>query len=97
MSKRGYISRYLLIVKKLQRKPYSTYEEVQSYIENQFEYLKMQDENLQIGFSKRTLQRDIKEIRNFRRFYLRSKEKVSHEWSLICTAYNLRKLRLCRA
>lgn len=40
---------------------------------------------------------DIKEIRNFRRFYLRSKEKVSHEWSLICTAYNLRKLRLCRA
>lgn len=64
MSKRGYISRYMLILKKLKVKPYSTYEELQSYIENQFDYLQMQDDNLQIGFSKRTLQRDIKEIRN---------------------------------
>lgn len=64
MSKRGYISRYLLILKKLKVKPYSTYEELQAYIENQFEYLQMQDDYLQIGFSKRTLQRDIKEIRN---------------------------------
>jgi predicted DNA-binding transcriptional regulator YafY len=64
MSKRGYISRYLLILKKLKVKPYSTYEELQAYIENQFNYLQMQDDNLQIGFSKRTLQRDIKEIRN---------------------------------
>ncbi len=64
MSKRGYISRYLLILKKLKVKPYSTYEELQTFIENQFDYLQMQDDNLQIGFSKRTLQRDIKEIRN---------------------------------
>jgi predicted DNA-binding transcriptional regulator YafY len=64
MSKRGYISRYLLILKKLKIKPYSTYEELQSYIENQFDYLQMQDDSLQIGFSKRTLQRDIKEISN---------------------------------
>lgn len=64
MSKRGYISRYLLILKKLKVKPYSTYEELQAYIENQFDYLQMQDDNLQIGFSKRTLQRDVKEIRN---------------------------------
>lgn len=64
MSKRGYISRYLLILKKLKVKPYSTYEELQAYIENQFDYLQMQDDNLQVGFSKRTLQRDIKEIRN---------------------------------
>jgi predicted DNA-binding transcriptional regulator YafY len=64
MSKRGYISRYLLILKKLKVKTYSTYDELQAYIENQFGYLQMQDDNLQIGFSKRTLQRDIKEIRN---------------------------------
>lgn len=64
MSKRGYISRYLLILKKLKVKPYSTYEELQAYIENQFDYLQMQDDNLQIGFSIRTLQRDIKEIGN---------------------------------
>ena len=64
MSKRGYISRYLLILKKLKAKPHSTYEELQSYIENQFDYLQMQDDTLNIGFSKRTMQRDIKEIRN---------------------------------
>src|ERR1035437_78860 len=64
MSKRGYISRYLLILKKLKAKPYSTYEELQSYIDNQFDYLQMQDNTLNIGFSKRTLQRDIREIRN---------------------------------
>lgn len=64
MSKRGYISRYLLILKKLKAKPYSTYKELQDYINNQFEYLQMQDDTLNIGFSKRTLQRDIHEIGN---------------------------------
>jgi predicted DNA-binding transcriptional regulator YafY len=64
MSKRGYISRYLLILKKLKAKPYSSYEELQRYIENQVDYLQMQDDNLQIGFSKRTLQRDLRDIRN---------------------------------
>lgn len=64
MSKRGYISRYLLILKKLKVKPYSTYEELKNYIENQFEYFQMQDDNLLLGFSLRTLQRDKREIRN---------------------------------
>lgn len=64
MSKRGYISRYLLILKKLKSKPYSTYQDLQGYIGNQFDYLQMQDDTLNIGFSKRTLQRDIREIRN---------------------------------
>jgi len=64
MSKRGYISRYLLILRKLKAKPYSSYEDLQSYIENQFDYLKMQDDTLNVSCSKRTLQRDIREIRN---------------------------------
>ena len=64
MSKRGYISRYLLLLKKLKVKPYSTYEELQKYLENQIEYLQMYDDELNLGFSKRTLQRDLKEIRN---------------------------------
>ena len=34
----------------------------------------------------------IKECLGFRRFLLRGKEKVTREWSLICTAHNLRKL-----
>ena len=64
MSKRGYISRYLLIIKKLKAKPYSSYEDLKGYIENQVEYFQMQDDTLNIGFSKRTLQRDIREISN---------------------------------
>ena len=64
MSKRGYISRYLLIIKKLKVKPYSTYEELHAYIESQFEYLQMQDDTLRLGISKRTLQRDLREISN---------------------------------
>jgi predicted DNA-binding transcriptional regulator YafY len=64
MSKRAYISRYLLILKKLKAKPYSSYEELRTYIENQVEYMQMQDETLNIAFSKRTLQRDIREISN---------------------------------
>ena len=64
MSKRGYISRYLLILKKIKSQPYTTYKELAKYIENQFDYLQMQDDELQIGFSIRTLQRDLKEIRN---------------------------------
>jgi predicted DNA-binding transcriptional regulator YafY len=64
MSKRGYISRYLLILKKLKLNPYSTYQELKTYIENQFEYLQMQDDDLFIGFSLRTLQRDNREIRD---------------------------------
>ncbi len=53
----------MLIVKKLKAKPYSSYEELQSYIESQVDYLQMRDETLNVGFSLRTLQRDIKEIR----------------------------------
>lgn len=64
MSKRGYISRYMLILKKLKVTPYSTYEELKAYIEHQVDFLQTQDDTLTIGFSKRTLQRDFREIRN---------------------------------
>ena len=64
MSKRGYISRYLLIIKKLKVKPYSTYEDLSDYIDSNVDYLQMQDDTLNIVFSKRTLLRDLKEIRN---------------------------------
>ena len=64
MSKRAYLSRYLLIIKKLKAKPYSTYKELQSYMDNQLEYLQMQDDTFDMRFSKRTMQRDLKEIRD---------------------------------
>ncbi len=37
---------------------------MQSYIEKEVGFLQMQDDTLSIGFSKRTLQRDLKEIRS---------------------------------
>lgn len=64
MSKKGYVSRYLLILKKLKAKPFATYEELRSFIERQVEFLQLNDDSLMIGFSKRTLQRDIREIKN---------------------------------
>jgi|SRR6218665_470511 len=64
MSKRSYISRYLLILKKLRAKPYSSCEELLDYIDKQLGFLQLQDDTLNMGFSKRTLQRDIREIRN---------------------------------
>lgn len=64
MSKKGYISRYLLILKKLKIKKHTSYQDLQKYINNELEHLKMWDDTLEIAFSQRTLQRDIKEIRN---------------------------------
>jgi len=64
MSKKGYISRYMLIIQKLRSKPYCTFNEISDYVYNQLEFLQVHDDTLNIGFSKRTLQRDIKDIRN---------------------------------
>jgi hypothetical protein len=35
---------------------------------------------------------DVKHNMGFRRFHLRSLEKVETEWALVCIAHNLRKL-----
>ena len=64
MSKRGYISRYMLIIKRLKAKPFQSVDELQAYIESQLEYLRMQDDTLSIGNSERTLKRDFREIKN---------------------------------
>lgn len=63
MSKRGYISRYIMLIKRLKGKPFSTFDELEQYVTRQLENLHMQDDTLVLGFSKRTLQRDIREIR----------------------------------
>lgn len=67
MSKLGYITRYSLIIKKLQQKPYCSYEELKSHLEFQLQFM---DEDLQMGYSKRTLQRDFKEIYNLLGFQI---------------------------
>ena len=64
MSKIAYLTRYSLIIRKLKRKPNSTYEEIAEFIQREQEFLRIQDEDLYIPFSLRTLQRDIRDIRN---------------------------------
>ncbi len=63
MSKRAYISRYLALIKIIKSKPYSTFEEINHFIDTKFDFLRLQDDTLEMGFSKRTFQRDLKEIR----------------------------------
>lgn len=63
MSKRGYISRYIMIIKRLKAKPFSSFDSLEQYATQQLEHLHMQDDTLSMGFSKRTLQRDFREIR----------------------------------
>ncbi len=62
MSKRAYISRYHLIIKKLRMKPFISFDELEAFMGQQFKYLQEQDEGIEFAFSKRTFQRDIKEI-----------------------------------
>lgn len=65
MSKKVFISRYLLIIQKLKAKPYASFREIQDYMKRQFEFLQMQDDTLSVGgLSKRTFQKDIREISN---------------------------------
>ena len=44
--------------------PHCSFNELQRYVEQQTEFLQLNDDELEIAFSQRTLQRDIKEIRN---------------------------------
>jgi len=58
MSKRDYIIRFLSIIKKLRNSRYATYNEINEYIQREFELLD-KPKNISI----RTFQRDINEIR----------------------------------
>jgi predicted DNA-binding transcriptional regulator YafY len=58
MSKRDYIIRFLLIVKKLRNSRYATFSEINEYIQREFELL-----DTPRNISLRTFQRDLNEIR----------------------------------
>lgn len=59
MSKKTYLYRYLLIIKKVRVQPYITFEEIADYIETELFILGEDRE----AFSKRTFQRDVADIR----------------------------------
>lgn len=62
MSKRAYIARYLMIIRKV-RTGYTGLDELEAYVRQETEYLRLLDDRLEMAFSQRTLQRDITEIR----------------------------------
>lgn len=62
MSKLGYFSRYITIIKKLKAKPCS-FSQLEQHLQNRIDYLQEDDDSLNIGLSKRTLQRDFREIK----------------------------------
>ena len=64
MAKQDYIARYFNIITKLSRTPYCSYEELYNALESEFEIYQLRDEEAIFSFSKRTLQRDIRGIRN---------------------------------
>jgi predicted DNA-binding transcriptional regulator YafY len=64
MSKIGYIARYSIIINKLSSHKYCTYQELENHIERELNFLQTLDDTLNVGFSKRTFERDKKEIRN---------------------------------
>ena len=63
MSKQTYFHRYQLIIKKLTLKTSASFLEIDVFINKKFEPFQERDEKLNMGFSKRTFQRDIKEIK----------------------------------
>ena len=75
MSKLAFFSRYFLIVKRLEAKPYSSLEELQAYIERQSELLQTRVENLEVTFSQRTFQRDVKDIKELFGFSIEFSKK----------------------
>lgn len=64
MSKRAFISRYWLIYRKLKITPYASFGELSSYLQMQENQLQFEDDLLRLNFSKRTFQRDLRELKN---------------------------------
>lgn len=75
MKKDFYLTRYALIIKKLENSP-STYPQIESYLLNSFEF---QDAAI-TSYSIRTLQRDIREISNLFNLSIHNKKKKDNRY-----------------
>ena len=64
MAKRGYLWRYGKIVQKVQKQPYITKKDLLKYLEAETENVRYLDNDIEVGLSTRTLERDLREIRN---------------------------------
>lgn len=100
MSKRGYFSRYSFILKKLNANAYSSFEEITTFVENELEHLRILDDTVEVGFSLRTFQRDVVEIRNsfgidieysraFKGYFIKDKERESKNFQRMMEAFDV--------
>jgi predicted DNA-binding transcriptional regulator YafY len=64
MAKKGYLWRYGKIVQKVQQQPYVTKSELLEYLSSETENVRYLDDGMEVGLSARTLERDLREIRN---------------------------------
>jgi len=64
MSKKGYLLRLGIIEQKVQKQPYITKSELLKYLEAEAENMKLLDDEIDVRISARTLERDLREIRN---------------------------------
>lgn len=62
MAAKGVILRYKLIIEKIKQQTYISLNELLDYVENKIEYYRDVDDQLIIGYSRRTLLRDFKDI-----------------------------------
>jgi predicted DNA-binding transcriptional regulator YafY len=62
MSKRSYLQRYLLILRKLKKQPYASFDEISDFIEQAGALMLEEGRVNSFLFSKRTFQRDIRDI-----------------------------------
>ncbi len=53
----------MMLIKRLKAKPFSSFVSLEKHVIDELKYLHMQDDKLLVGFSDRTMQRDIREIK----------------------------------
>lgn len=63
MAKGAYLSRYLIIINKIKSHPYCTLEEISATLDSKIDYLRSVNEDMKMGRSNRTIERDFKEIK----------------------------------
>ena len=81
MSKRDYLIRFLLIIKKLRNSRVTTFEEINEYIQREFDLM-----DAPKSISLRTFQRDLNEIRTI--FNIDIQCNPSHEYYIVEDEYS---------
>jgi proteasome accessory factor B len=64
MSKKGFVSRYLLVIQLIRDRSFVSYDEIRDEVLKKQDWFDFNETDILLDFSKRTLQRDIKDIKD---------------------------------